>query len=214
MKYRIEIQQVFGTAGVEFNDQAEWLEAGAGLRPRGLASAKKALVAQVDKYKNGAPHRIVAIDSDGSRTVVEVLAYESPLAKMIREDDAARDATVPVVTVAVPQLEALKAVIKEGAEGYENGDSLICCNPYPLGSARSSAYVKGWKEAQQKHWDKVNDKPAVEKRYVVVLFRGGVYPSWKVKDNTKPKTDRFRVLAEFKRERDADDFAAMLEARP
>lgn len=51
-------------------------------------------------------------------------------------------------------------------------------------------------------------------RYEVFQFHGGVYPSWKVRDNTKPKSDRFRVLAEFKREKDADDFAAMLELRP
>lgn len=87
MKYRIEIQQVFGKSGVQWNDQAEWLECEE-IKPRGLAAAKVALKAQVEKYKTGAPHRIVAISPAGFRAPVEVLAYESPLAGLIRDDKA------------------------------------------------------------------------------------------------------------------------------
>lgn len=85
MKYRIEVQQVFGSNGKPFDTDAEWLEVDA--KPRGLAAAKEALKAQVEKYKNGAPHRIVAISGE-TREVVEVLAYESPLAGLIRDGKA------------------------------------------------------------------------------------------------------------------------------
>lgn len=105
MKYRIEIQQVFGTEGVEFDTNAQWLEAG--LKPRGLAAAREALVVQVNEWKTGAPHRIVAIAADGTRTVVETLAYESPLAKLVREDNEARATDLAVRIVGYCHAKAL-----------------------------------------------------------------------------------------------------------
>jgi len=90
MKYRIEVQQVFGTTGVAFDTDAQWLELD--VKPRGLAAAKVALKAAVDVWKTGAPHRLVAI-LDGTSVVVEVLSYQSPYAKLVA------DAKPPATTV-------------------------------------------------------------------------------------------------------------------
>lgn len=138
MKYRIEVQQVFGSNGKPFDTDAEWLEVDA--KPRGLAAAKEALKAQVEKYKNGAPHRIVAISPAGFRAPVEVLTYESPLAKLIREDDEAR--------AAIEKTDA----VSQGREGYAAGLSLVHCNPFVEGSVLAQEWAQGWQAAQDEEW--------------------------------------------------------------
>jgi hypothetical protein len=70
MKYRIQIQQVFGVTDGADPYTAEWLDAD--LKPRSEADALVQLEQQVAKWKTGAPHRLVKIANDGTVTVLKV----------------------------------------------------------------------------------------------------------------------------------------------
>ena len=73
MKYRIQIQQVFGgnwSNMEEASQHAEWLQCD-NIKPRNRIEALAALVAKANQWKNGAPHRLVAIQPDGEFRVIE-----------------------------------------------------------------------------------------------------------------------------------------------
>lgn len=75
MKYRIQIQQVFGSNWATMEEataHAEWLQCD-DLKPRTRAQAFEALEAQANKTKTGAPHRLVAIHTDGTVEVIETI---------------------------------------------------------------------------------------------------------------------------------------------
>jgi hypothetical protein len=68
MKYRIQIQQVFGgnwSNIEEASKHAEWLQKD-DIKPRNRVQGLAALEEQANLYKNGAPHRLVALHSDGT----------------------------------------------------------------------------------------------------------------------------------------------------
>lgn len=68
MKYRIQIQQIFGgnwKSMEEASKGAEWLQKD-NIKPRSRAAGIEALEAQANIYKNGAPHRLVALHADGT----------------------------------------------------------------------------------------------------------------------------------------------------
>lgn len=80
MKYRIQIQQVFGGNWANFEEacqKAEWLEKDS-IKPRSKAAALEALETQMDLYKNGAPHRVVAYCPDGTFEVLYTLSRGTP----------------------------------------------------------------------------------------------------------------------------------------
>lgn len=76
MKYRIEVQQVFGMAGqgVAYDRGAEWAEMND--KPRGKAAAIEAMNARFANSGFKPPIRVVAINALGDR--VEVARIESP----------------------------------------------------------------------------------------------------------------------------------------
>lgn len=73
MKYRIEVQQVYGTEGMLFDKDAQWLQLDS-IKPNGKSRALKALRDQVAEWKTGAPHRLIMIRPSGSWEVLEVLS--------------------------------------------------------------------------------------------------------------------------------------------
>ena len=68
MKYRIQIQQVFGGNWASLEEataHAEWLECD-NIKPRSRVQGLAALEEQANLYKNGAPHRLVALHNGGT----------------------------------------------------------------------------------------------------------------------------------------------------
>lgn len=77
---------------------------------------------------------------------------------------------------AVPQLEELKEAETKGANAYESGDSLICCNPFPEGSARASAWAQGWRAEQADQHAKKAGKAAASVVGLVAKVKANDYP--------------------------------------
>lgn len=76
MKYRIQIQQIFGAQIGENPYAMEWLTIDA--KPRTEAAGIVALEAQASKIAHGAPHRLVSIAADGTETVLHTVTYGKP----------------------------------------------------------------------------------------------------------------------------------------
>jgi len=75
MKYRIQIQQIFGGNWSNFADataNAEWLQCD-NIKPRTRAQGFAALEKKANEYSNGAPHRLVMIRPSGSWEVIETI---------------------------------------------------------------------------------------------------------------------------------------------
>lgn len=80
MKYRIQIQQIFGgnwTNMEEATQHAEWMEKD-NIKPRSRVAALEALETQMALYENGAPHRVVAYYPDGTFEVIYTLSRGTP----------------------------------------------------------------------------------------------------------------------------------------
>lgn len=76
MKYRVQIQQIFGVTDGSDPYAAEWLDAD--VKPRSLVAAHEAMAAQANKYKNGAPVRIVKLIEGCDPIVVDTLVVGTP----------------------------------------------------------------------------------------------------------------------------------------
>lgn len=76
MKYRIQIQQIFGVLDGQDPYSAEWLDAD--YKPRSEADGLVLLEKQANKWKNGAPNRLIKIDNKGDVTVLKVLTCGTP----------------------------------------------------------------------------------------------------------------------------------------
>lgn len=131
MKYRIQIQQVFGgnwTTMEEAVQHAEWLEKD-NIKPRSRTAALEALETQMALYKNGAPHRVVAYYADGTFEVLYTLSRgtpwfpqpveaEEPVAELLDID--AHFAACQGKPTPLPRLEHLRAERQALREAVED----------------------------------------------------------------------------------------------
>lgn len=104
MKYRIQIQQIFGVTDGQDPYTAEWLELES-IKPRSEADGIVRLQKKADEWKNGAPHRLVKVDTDGAVTVLKVVT--SGTAYFTPAQQKAIDASKPEfkITFEVPALK-------------------------------------------------------------------------------------------------------------
>lgn len=77
MKFRIQIQQIFGVLDGQDPYSAEWLECSE-IKPRSEADGVVCLEKQATLWKTGAPHRLVKIGTKGEVTVVKVITVGTP----------------------------------------------------------------------------------------------------------------------------------------
>ncbi|ARV77156.1 hypothetical protein SKUL_57 [Pseudomonas phage Skulduggery] len=128
MKYRVQIQQIFGVAEGQDPYTAEWLECD-NIKPRSEADGIVRLQKQSDEWKTGAPHRLVKIAADGTVTVIKVVT--SGTAYFTPAQQAAIEASKPEfkITFDIPALKIDKLLHRgERLDGRSKVERRIAWN--------------------------------------------------------------------------------------